>query len=449
MLALVAELSKYVFPFLMAFYVLAAFGGTLLKSEKYVNIIFRIQIIILMINQVFAYLVLYINSSDIRYIFMLLGTTVFLPMVSLLYYLIYPKSSHILVNNMCMLLSVGFIIISRLNMDKGIKQFVIAVAATVLTLIIPALLKHFKGFRNLGMVYCFCGIALLILVLLGNKVFGAKLVLTIGGVSVQPAEFVKILFVMFVAAMFNKSSSFRSVILVSFLSAVHVIILVLSTDLGTALIFFVVYIFMLYAATGNLGYILAGVISGSAASVAAYRMFSHVRVRVLVWLDPFKYIDDYGYQICQSLFAIGMGSWIGCGLLKGLPGKIPVAEKDFIFSAITEEFGLVFSVLLLLLCLNNLIIMMNIASKCNIVFYRLVALGLGVSYGFQVFLTVGGAIKLIPLTGVTLPFLSYGGSSLLSSLAMFALINGMYVMRSEEVDEKTRKSRKKQKNSRN
>ena len=120
------------------------------------------------------------------------------------------------------------------------------------------------------------------------------------------------------------------------------------------------------------------------------------------------------------------------GLYQGMPDKIPVAEKDFMFSALTEEFGIIFTVALLLICLNNLILMMNIASRCKTLFYRLVAVGLGVTYGFQVFLTVGGAIKMIPMTGVTLPFVSYGGSSIISSLVMFALINGMYNMRQDE-----------------
>jgi cell division protein FtsW len=139
-----------------------------------------------------------------------------------------------------------------------------------------------------------------------------------------------------------------------------------------------------------------------------------------------------------------MGSWFGFGLCQGMPDKIPVVQKDFMFSAIVEEFGVIFSVSLILICLNNLILMMNIASRCKTLFYRLVAVGLGVTYGFQVFLTVGGAMKMIPMTGVTLPFVSYGGSSVLSSLIIFAIINGMYSMRQDEVNayEKKRKKEK-------
>jgi cell division protein FtsW len=263
-------------------------------------------------------------------------------------------------------------------------------------------------------------------------------------VSVQPSEFVKILYVMFIASMFNKSIDFKQTAITTAMAALHVVILVVSKDLGAALIFFIVYVCMLYVATKRPDYMLAGLVAGAAASVAAYKLFAHVRQRVSIWRNPWTTIDTSGYQICQSLFSIGMGSWFGFGLCQGMPDKIPVVQKDFMFSAIVEEFGVIFSVSLILICLNNLILMMNIASRCKTLFYRLVAVGLGVTYGFQVFLTVGGAMKMIPMTGVTLPFVSYGGSSVLSSLIIFAIINGMYSMRQDEVNayEKKRKKEK-------
>ena len=160
-----------------------------------------------------------------------------------------------------------------------------------------------------------------------------------------------------------------------------------------------------------------GVIRGNILILAGIRYVSHFLQ--LVW--------DHGLDM---------------DYVRGMPDKIPVAEKDFMFSAISEEFGLIFSIALFLVCLNNLILMMNIASRCKTLFSRLVAVGLGVTYGVQVFLTVGGAIKFIPMTGVTLPFVSYGGSSILSSLIMFALINGMYNMRQDEGDRKDGRKQK-------
>ena len=322
--------------------------------------------------------------------------------------------------------------LGRLGYDKCLKQFVIAAAGTVISFFIPWLLKVVKSFRNFGWAYCFMGLILLASVLFGTKVLGAKLTLSIGALSFQPAEFVKILFVLFVASMFNKSNNFRTTVITTIAAALHVIILVICNDLGAALIFFVVYLMMLYTATGKPQYMMLGLFAGSAASVVAYKLFSHVQTRVQVWLDPWSCIDDKGYQIAQSLFSIGMGSWFGVGLYQGMPYKIPIAEKDFMFAAIAEELGGIVAICVILICLNCLILMMNIASMCRTLFYRLVAVGLAVTYGFQVFLTIGGVIKFIPLTGVTLPFVSYGGSSMLSSVVLFALINGMYIMRQDE-----------------
>lgn len=430
------ELSKYVFAFLLAFYALASYRGAIIKKEYKFKGLCLLQRMIIITILVMGFSILFVeNEFDYNYLVLCGAQLVYFLVIMYVYNMLYPRASKLLVNNMCMLMAIGFVMIARLNFDKCVKQLMIAAAGTILTFFIPFVLKKVRSFRSMGWLYCIAGLAMLVAVLFCNKVFGANLVLTIGPVSVQPAEFVKILYVMFIASMFNKSTSFGRVVVVTIIAALHVIILVLSTDLGAALIFFVVYLMMLYTATRRFGYVVAGTVSGSAAAVVAYKLFNHVRQRVQIWKDPWSTIESTGFQICQSLFAIGMGSWFGYGLGQGLPDKIPVAEKDFMFSAITEEFGAIFSVAMLLICLNNLILMMNIASRCKTLFYRLVAVGLGVTYGFQVFLTVGGAMKLIPMTGVTLPFVSYGGSSIVSSLIMFALINGMYNMRQDDSEQ--------------
>lgn len=168
------------------------------------------------------------------------------------------------------------------------------------------------------------------------------------------------------------------------------------------------------------------------AAVASYFLFAHVRVRVLAWTDPFRVIENEGYQITQSLFAIGTGRWFGMGLNLGMPNKIPVVEQDFIFSAIAEEFGGIFGICLILVCMSCFIMFLNIAMQIKNSFYKYAALGFGTLYGFQVFLTIGGAIRFIPSTGVTLPLVSYGGSSLVSSIWMFYIIQGMYLLKEDE-----------------
>ena len=186
----------------------------------------------------------------------------------------------------------------------------------------------------------------------------------------------------------------------------------------------------------------AGVLSGSAAAVISYFLFYHVRLRVNVWRDPFADYAGAGYQISQSLFSIASGGWLGRGLTRGSPGTIPFVQQDMMFSAICEELGAVFGICLILVFASCFIMIVNIAMKLENRFYRLVALGLGTTYAVQVFLTIGGGMKLIPLTGVTLPLVSYGGSSALSTIAMFSIVQGLYMLRSDEemLDEETRRN---------
>ena len=157
-------------------------------------------------------------------------------------------------------------------------------------------------------------------------------------------------------------------------------------------------------------------------------------------------IDSTGYQITQSLFAITSGGWFGLGLFKGTPESIPFVEADFIFSAITEELGLLFALCVILICVSSFVMFMNISMNLKDKFYQLTAFGLGVTYIFQVFLTIGGGCKIIPLTGVTLPFISYGGSSVLTTLIMFSITEGLSMIQEEEAEEeKYRRKRIRQK----
>ena len=207
----------------------------------------------------------------------------------------------------------------------------------------------------------------------------------------------------FVATMFYRSTDFLTVAVTTAVAAAHVLILVLSKDLGSALIFFITYVGMLFVATSNWLYLLTGILSGCGASVLAYTMFAHVRTRVAAFRNPWADIDNRGYQITQSLFAIGTGGWFGMGLYQGMPYKIPVVEKDFVFAAISEELGGIFALCVLLICLGCFLQFVMVAVRMQASFYKLIAFGLGIEYLTQVFLTVGGVIKFIPSTGVTLP----------------------------------------------
>ncbi len=348
-----------------------------------------------------------------------------------LYRIIYPRCSGLILNNMILLLSIGFLMSFRLAMNNAFKQFVIVVIATVISFIIPKLMQLKRFFVACRYVFAIIGIILLgITLIMGKTSFGANLSFEIGGISFQPSEFIKLIYVIFLAGILSKDSkhkNFRYVVISAIFAALHVIILILSNDLGTGLIFFVVYVTMLFISTGKLRYPIAGLVAGAGACMLAYRYVGHVKTRVIAWLDPWKYIDDKGYQITQSLFAIGMGGLFGMGFFKGLPTKIPVVAKDFVFAAIAEEFGLIYAICIILICFSSFMGIMRVAIRVNDKFYKLVASGMGVLYIFQCFLTVGGVTKFIPSTGVTLPFVSYGGSSILCSIIMFAIIQTVFI----------------------
>lgn len=351
----------------------------------------------------------------------------------LLYRLFYPGSSRILANNVCMLLCVGFIILSRLSFGRAARQFIIVAVSGAAAWLIPMILGRVWQLSKIPWVYGLTGLGLLTAVyFVGDTSFGAQLSISAAGVSVQPSEFVKILFVLFVAAMFYRSTGFKQVLVTTAVAAAHVLILVASKDLGSGLIFFVTYLAILFAATSSWLYLGAGALSGCGAAVVAYRLFSHVRVRVSAWKNPWADIDNTGYQITQSLFAIGTGGWLGMGLYQGMPGKIPVVSKDFVFAAISEEMGAMFAVCVLLICLGCFLQFIMIACEMEAAFYRLTVFGLGIMYITQVFLAVGGTIKFIPSTGVTLPLISYGGSSVVSTLILFGVVQGVYVLKREE-----------------
>ncbi|MBQ5868381.1 MAG: FtsW/RodA/SpoVE family cell cycle protein, partial [Lachnospiraceae bacterium] len=142
-----------------------------------------------------------------------------------------------------------------------------------------------------------------------------------------------------------------------------------------------------------------------------------------------------GYQVTQGLFAMGTGGWFGLGLYQGMPQKIPVVDKDFVFAAISEELGVIYALCLLFICVGCFMQFMIIAVKMQAMFYKLIAFGLGIMYITQVFLTVGGVVKFIPSTGVTLPFVSYGGSSVLATFVLFNIIQGLYILKRTEEEE--------------
>jgi cell division protein FtsW (lipid II flippase) len=195
-------------------------------------------------------------------------------------------------------------------------------------------------------------------------------------------------------------------------------------DLGSSMLFFSVFLVMIYVATARLVYLTFGFALFGAGAYMGYQMFTHVQQRVLVWFDVFdpKYISDEGYQLAQSLFALSTGGLFGTGLGQGRPDIIPEAATDFIFSVIGEELGLMGTSAVLLCFILMFSRGLRAAMTARDDFGQLLALGLIASFGIQTIIILGGVTRLMPLTGITLPFMSYGGSSLLTNFILVALL---------------------------
>ncbi len=442
MVNIIVELSKYIMIILVTMYTFLCFSIFGYQDPDRKKWLLTQQNVLMFMMQLTAYLVMYLEKEDVKLLAFYLMQVVLFGATIVLYTIIYPKVSRLVINNMCMLLCIGMIMLTRLDYTIAVKQFVIAAAAIGLSLVIPVIIRKFKLLSEWRKFYAIIGIfSLAAVIIVGRVSNGAMLGFEIAGINIQPSELVKIVFVFFAASSFKASIEFRNIVITTGLAAFHVLILVASKDLGAALIIFVVYLVMLYVAARQPLYIAAGLGAGSVASVAAYYLFNHVRVRVIAWKDPFAAYDVGGYQVAQSLFAIATGSWFGTGLYQGQPETIPVVESDLIFSAISEEMGLIFALCIILICVSCYVMFLNIAMQLHTLFYKLVALGLGTCYIFQVFLTIGGVTKFIPHTGVTLPLVSYGGSSLLSTIIMFAIIQGLYILREDEEEDLERRKK--------
>lgn len=429
---IIIELCKYAILFCFMLFTITGFRAI----GKHKGKLFAIQRVFLFCMHFFAFLVLYLQSGEIKYLVFYGIQVVFVAFFMILYELVYPTMSKLIVNNMFMLLIVGWIMISRITFSRSVKQFVIAAASIGVSLFVPVFIKKMKWLSKPVWLYAAIGIGFLAAMkLAGIITYGASISFTVAGITIQPVEFVKIIFIFFLASFLSKRHDLRSIVVVSVVAAIHVLLLVWAKELGGALIFCVVYLALVYISTRQPLYVLGGMAGGSVAAVVAYKLFSHVRVRVQTWTTPFRVIRNDTSQISQSLFAIGTGGWFGLGLFEGIPNTIPVASEDFIFAAITEELGMAFSLCLILICLSTFIMFVNIATKIREPFYQLLAVGFGIEYIFQVFLTIGGGTKFIPLTGVTLPLVSYGGSSVLCTIVILHIIQGIYVLRQSESGE--------------
>ena len=429
----IVEIARYVIILLFALYTFYSFRAFAGKNKEKQNRIFAAQRTLTLLLHATMSAILIMENKEIIYVALWAIEFAFYLVFIKIYQACYKGLSKLVLNNMMMCMMVGFVILGRLSSSYAIHQIVLATVAMVFCIFVPLIIEKLRILERMGWQFALLGILFLVLVfVIGIEKYVSRNWISIGGIAIQPSEFVKILYVFFMASLLSRTAKFKHIVVITAVAAVHVIILVAEKDLGAALIYFVTYIFVLYVATTKVVYLGAGLAGGTVASVIAYHLFSHVQTRVQAWRDPWSEINGGGYQVAQSLFAIGTGGFIGMGLGKGLPGSVPVVESDFVFSAISEELGGVFAICLILVYLSSYIMFVNIAMKMKKQFYKLTAFGLSVEFIFQVFLCVGGVTKFIPSTGVTLPLISYGGSSIMTTIIIFSIIQGMYVLNGKE-----------------
>lgn len=445
----IVEMARYVIILLFALYTFYSFRAFAGHNKQRQNRVFAAQRTLTLLLHTVMSAILIMENKNIMYVGLWAAEFAFYLIFIKVYQACYKGLSKLVLNNMMMCMMVGFVILGRLASDYAVHQIILAAAAMVLCIFVPLIIEKFRVLEKMGWYFAVIGIVFLMLVfVIGVEKYGSRNWISVGGIAIQPSEFVKILYVFFMASLLSQTTKFKHIVIISAVAAVHVVILVAEKDLGAALIYFVTYIFVLYVATTKVQYLGAGLAGGTLASIVAYHLFSHVKTRVQAWRDPWAEIRGGGYQVAQSLFAIGTGGFIGMGLGKGLPGSVPVVESDFVFSAISEELGGVFAICLIMVYLSSYIMFVNIAMKMKKQFYKLTAFGLSVVFIFQVFLCVGGVTKFIPSTGVTLPLISYGGSSIVTTIIIFSVIQGMYVLNGKEeesLEEETEKESSKRK----
>ena len=339
-----------------------------------------------------------------------------------------------LTNFLC---GVGVVVLYTVSPERGARQAVFYAMGLAAMLVMSEIVFHVRHFRGLTLLGMALGIGALILPLaFGEWNNGAKNWVSVPLLgSFQPSEIVKLSVVLALAYFFSAHRTVWQMMPALLFAAACLLLLMMQRDLGTALIYYLTTLVLFYVACGNVPLTILGLGGGAGAAVLGYQMFAHVKVRVAMWRNPWSDPTDKGYQIIQALLAIGSGGLFGVGLGQGTPEKIPAYYNDFIFAVVCEQLGQAFGVLLLAVYVLLILRGVTVVARARRSFEMLLGCGVLAMLGIQTFMIVAGVIKMIPLTGVTMPFLSYGGSSLLSCMAMIGILHGASARAQENLEE--------------
>lgn len=400
--------------------------GKVLKTEKPRNLLLIFEILAIL-------LLFFFNNQHVdRYIVLL-----FFGLISVIYisnFILGKISSgdNYIFLIVSMLLTVGILTIYRLNPDLGLRQLVWSLVGILVYYITYFMMRALRKIEK--WTYFYTGVAFflfLITLLFGVERGGSKNWIEItNSIVIQPTEFTKIVLVFLIASYYtdfqykiSKKFKYKSLAL---MGVVYLLIglLFIQKDLGTAVIFLAIFTGIQFIYEESRRTIILNVALMIMGAVIGYFLFRHVRVRVGIWLDPWNPDTVYNSsaQIVQSLFAVAEGGFFGKGIGLGNPKLVPVGTSDFIFSVICEEMGIFtgIGIIMLFLLLAYRAIKISISQEYK--FYRILAIGIGILFAVQCFLNIGGVVKLIPMTGLTLPFVSYGGSSMLSSFIALGIL---------------------------
>lgn len=342
----------------------------------------------------------------------------------------YPDGDKFLLIFACLLCIIGIAMIYRIDAKEGISQVVWFIAGILIYMFTVVLLPDMKKLSKYKYVYMALTIVFMAMAsIFGRKIYGARNWVYIGGYGFQPSEFGKIFLVLYLGAALKEYKhthkiigSIKQLIEPAIVTAIAIVFLAYQKDLGSALIFFGMAIAILYVATSNIIYIITCLGGFSAASVMCYKLFAHVRKRVSICAHPWKNPTGDGYQIVQGLYSISSGGMLGSGLGNGYPGFVSVPTSDYIFAVICEEFGMVFGIGIMILYFLFFYRGIRVAFITNNKFSQIVGVGLSSMIALQALVIIGGIFAIIPLTGITLPFVSYGGSSMLTTFFALGLL---------------------------
>ncbi|OQB25187.1 MAG: Lipid II flippase FtsW [Firmicutes bacterium ADurb.Bin182] len=334
-----------------------------------------------------------------------------------------------------LLASLGLVIQYRIGANIAEKQLIMTGSGFLAMILCILLMRIPRLFRRLNWLLLSGSVALLaVLIFIGDEQYGAKNWIVIGGYSFQPSEFVKVALVFILANYLTESRRLKDIRPLIGFVLTTVALLVFERDLGAAVLIFGTALILFYVATGNKFLTLTGMGAGAVGAALSYLLFDHVKARVSVWKNPWATYSTSGYQIAQGLMAIASGGLWGAGLTLGSPKLIPAYHTDFIFAVICEEFGIIAGLCViafyLVLIVRGALISLHSSDRYSM----LLAFGCTVMLTLQSFVIIGGVIKLIPLTGITLPFVSYGGSSMISCMMLIGILEGVAIHNGEVLE---------------